>query len=122
MEAEGLTLHLSAKSKTGYLHVTERAIVRAPPRFQAQVQSAVLGTHDTAVEAAVAVAKYLKARGQEEEEEAAEVEEEEAAAAEEEEEAAAVAAEEAVEAMAAGPPRRRRRRSWARRCAQRPLS
>ena len=102
MEAEGLTLHLSAKSKTGYLHVVERAIVGGPPRFQAQVgQSVFLGTHDTAVEAAVVVARHLQARGQQEEEE------EEAAAAEEEE-----AEEEEVPCGFGAPPAPRSSPGW----------
>ena len=55
-EAEGLRLHLSSNNATGYLGVTN---VRG--RFQAKVQGAhgqVLGCYATAVEAAVAYARY----------------------------------------------------------------
>ena len=53
-EAGGLKLHLSGQGSTGYLHVYPDL-----GRFRARIDRANLGTFDTAVEAAVAVAKKL---------------------------------------------------------------
>ena len=56
-EADGLQLHLSATSSTGYKRVTQRS-----GRFQAEVREdgkkVILGNFGTAVEAAVAVARH----------------------------------------------------------------
>ena len=49
-----LELHLSEKSKTGYLYVNH-----AGSRFRAEVRTTSLGNYDTAVEAAAAVARHL---------------------------------------------------------------
>ena len=49
-----LELHLSERSKTGYLHVNH-----AGSRYRAEVRTVSLGNYDTAVEAAAAVAKHL---------------------------------------------------------------
>jgi hypothetical protein len=53
-EAEGLKLHLSSKSRTGYLHVIDQG-----SRFRAKATGKFcLGAFASAVEAAVAVARY----------------------------------------------------------------
>ena len=49
-----LELHLSERSKTGYLHVNH-----AGSRYRAEVRTVSLGNYDTAVEAAAAVARHL---------------------------------------------------------------
>ena len=77
-EAEGLTLHLSSQNRTGYLHVTRTGF----SRFRAEVRGGTgapltLGHYDTAVEAAVAVARHRQNVEEEEKEEAEEEEEEE---------------------------------------------
>ena len=54
-EAEGYELHLSPDTPTGYLNV-----YRVSSGFQAKHEDQYLGTFETAVEAAVAVAKAAK--------------------------------------------------------------
>ena len=63
-EAEGLELHLSSRSRTGYLHVTVDG-----SRFRANVNGKHLGSFATVVESAVAVARHLQEEEGEEEEE-----------------------------------------------------
>ena len=74
-EAEGFKLHLSSKGTTGYKYVMMKS-----GRFLAQPQvagiSKYLGIHDTAVQAAVAVAKFLVQEKEEDKEEEDEDEEE----------------------------------------------
>ena len=53
-EVDGLQLHLSSRSATGYLGVR---LSKSGDRFRAEHADTNLGTFDTAVEAAVAYAK-----------------------------------------------------------------
>ena len=123
-EAKGLKLHMSDRSSTGY-----RGVYQDGGRFAAQMcvegKNVRLGTFDTAVEAAVAVARFVAANEEAVAEEGEEEEEEE-----EDEEAAASAGGDAEEeeAAAAAPAARGRRgaggrtaahRSWRCRCRRR---
>jgi hypothetical protein len=60
-EAEGFKLHLSTKSASGYMYVTER---EDAPGYKAEVTirgaRKSIGTYSTAVEAAVAVARRVE--------------------------------------------------------------
>jgi len=58
-EAEGLLLHLSIKSNTGYLGVTKLASGRVQAKHWVDGKEACLGCFDTAVEAAVAYARAV---------------------------------------------------------------
>ena len=82
-EAEGPKLRLSANNKTGYLHVNKTG-----PRFRAFInrERLALGTYDTAMGAAVAIARHLQAQGKQEAEEEEEEEQEQEQEEEEEEE------------------------------------
>ena len=71
-EAEGLKLHLSDRGKTGYLGVCKQNDDRRSAKpYQARLyysdQNVSLGYHATAVEAAVAVARYLRDSARDEE-------------------------------------------------------
>ena len=55
-EAEGFRLHLSSRAATGYLGVSE-----IDGRFSAKKDGTTIGYYDTAVEAAVAVARHVEA-------------------------------------------------------------
>ena len=61
---------MSANNKTGYLHVTQTgdSRFRAAIQMTSKCKQQTLGMYDTAVEAAVAVARRLQAQGQQEEE------------------------------------------------------
>ena len=97
-EAEGWTLHLSTKSATGYLGVrAEGSHFRAyVTRAGSGCKQVGLGTHATAVEAAVSVARWVSSEGRAESEKATGKDEakepEEMKEPEEEEEAAVVVA------------------------------
>ena len=87
-EAEGLELERSPRASSGYVGVSVDKTNRSHP-FRAKSCGANLGSHTTAAEAALAVAKHLAAQqgegmGKEEEEKEEEKEEEEDEAEEEE--------------------------------------
>ena len=54
-QSEGMQLHLSERSATGYLYV----VAKPYGRFQALLKNQFLGSFSTAVEAAVCVARHL---------------------------------------------------------------
>ena len=58
-EAEGLRLHLSSSSATGYKGVREHLSGRFEVRYTANGRPVTLGCFDTAVEAAVAYARAV---------------------------------------------------------------
>jgi hypothetical protein len=60
-EADGFELHISSRSATGYYGVTKKK-----GRYQARskIDCMYLGMHDTAVEAAVACARYAASAGE----------------------------------------------------------
>ena len=64
-EAEGLQLHLSSKSKTGYLGVRIPSSGRFVAAYSHGTQKTWVGTFDTALEAAVAYARHVKAVSEE---------------------------------------------------------